>query len=259
MRAKQRQSIALPAVAEALAEEAVKLAVNLRKIRDAQRYAELPAAGAHDFRDALLLLVEHAVCPGLYYAGFFGRNFLDGIAENGGMVESDIHYSADLRCVYDIRRVTAAAESDLEHHDVTAGLFEIKHGRRGHQLKLRRMVLHSVGGRLHARHDAGEHLVPDLLAVYLHTLVKAVEIRRSEQARFVTRGLQHRRGHRRAAAFAVRAGDVYEFHALLWLAELHEQLAYPVKPGPRAEPFGFIYIFKGFLIVHMYHFLCSSV
>lgn len=44
--------------------------------------------------------------------------------------------------------VQPAAEPDLEHHDVAAAALKPEHGRRRHELKLRRLVVHGRNARL---------------------------------------------------------------------------------------------------------------
>ena len=141
------------------------------------------------------------------------------------MVEADVHDDRGLGRFDDVGRVEAAAEADLQHDDIAFLLRVPQQRRGGHKLKLRRVIGHRVGRDLHERHIRCEHIVVDLLAVYLHALVEAPEIGRGEKAGAVARLAQHRGRHGRAAALAVGAGDVDEFQPLLRVAQFLQQLA----------------------------------
>ena len=252
----QRQRVDLAAIGEALTEETVKLAVQLREIRDVQPCADLVAALAHDLRHALRLLVQHAVRARLYDPGLLFGDLLDSISEHSRVVKADVHDNAGFRRLDNVRRIEPPSEPDLEHNDVTVLLLEPDHGRGGHKLKLRRVIGHRVGRDLHERHIRREYIVVDLLAVYLHALIESVKIGRSEKPGLVACRLEYRRRHRSAAALAVCPGDVNKLHPVLRVPELLQKLRDAFEPRPRAEPLCPIYIFKRFLIIHTYHILC---
>ena len=148
------------------------------------------------------------------------------------MVKADVHDNAGLGRVNNVCRVEPPAEPDLEHNDIAVLLLEPDQRRGGHKLKLRRVICHRVGRDLHERHIRREHIVVYLLAVYLHALIKAVEIGRGEKPGLVARRLEYRRRHRSAAALAVCPGDVDELHPVLRVPELLQKLRDAFEPRP---------------------------
>ena len=125
--------------------------------------------------------------------------------------------------------VQPAAETDLDHLEVSAGLPEVqeRHGR--HYLEEADWAeLAVLAGRLDRRpnllHELCERLAGDRLETHTYTLDDAVKVRRSVEAGPVALGRQDRRDHRRRAPLALGAGDVHRRNLQVRVAQgLHEQ------------------------------------
>ena len=95
-------------------------------------------------------MVEDAVGARLQDAGFFRGDLLDGVPEELGMVETDVHDRADLRSGDDIRRIEATAHADLEDDEIAVLLLEPAEGHRGDHLEVRWLLAEGLRGCTHA-------------------------------------------------------------------------------------------------------------
>ena len=177
MRPQQRQRIFRAAVGEGLPVHAVGQRhdggrIHLRE-RDAPLRADLVQDGAHLRR----LRIADGARAGLEDARLLARDLLERIAEDLRVVEADVRDDGARRRGNDVRRVEPAAETDLQHHDVAPPPPEPQHGRRRHELKLRRRVVHGGDARLQRLAHGGKLRVRHGHAVDLHALGEALEIR----------------------------------------------------------------------------------
>ena len=122
------------------------------------------------------MLIEAHVAAVFYYARLLAGNGFDCISEYLSVVKPDVHYYRAFGKGNYIGGVQSSPESDLENDDVAALLPEPQKCCSSHHLELCRMILHFFGFRLYPGDYVREDLVRDLLSVYLHPLVEAVEI-----------------------------------------------------------------------------------
>ena len=251
VRPQQRQRIFRAAVGEGLPVHAVGQrhdggCVRLRE-RDAPLRADLVQDGAHLRR----LRIADGARAGLEDARLLARDLLERIAEDLRVVEADVRDDGARRRGNDVRRVEPAAEADLQHHDVAPPPPEPQHGRRRHELKLRRRVVHGGDARLQRLAHGGKLRVRHGHAVDLHALGEALEIRRCEQPRRVACRAQDGCEHRRRAALAVRARDVHELQPVLRVAQAVQQLAHAREPRAGAAPLHAMDQLHGLLNCHI--------
>ena len=174
VRAEQRQRIFRAAVGEGLPVHAVGQrhdggCVRLRE-RDAPLRADLVQDGAHLRR----LRIADGARAGLEDARLLARDLLERIAEDLRVVEADVRDDGARRRGDDVRRVEPAAETDLQHHNIAPPPPEPQHGRRRHELELRRRVVHGSDARLQRLAHGGKLCVRYRCAVDLHALSEAL-------------------------------------------------------------------------------------
>ena len=145
------------------------------------------------------------------------------------MVKTDVCNDAAVGAGDDIGCIKPAAHADLEHDNVALSSAKPHKCHGGHHLKLRRVVVHCVGVRFHLRNELGDLLILNGLAVYLHTLVKAIYIRRSVKPHGETCFFENRCQHRRDAALAVCSGNMYCLETCVWMVEVLVQLVSVVQ------------------------------
>ena len=93
------------------------------------------------------------------------------------MIKADVCYNAAFGAGDDVCRVVSAAETDFKYHDIAAGIGKPAQSGGGHHLKLGWVLVHSVCLTLYLGNDLGKRVVFNLLAVYLHALVEAMDER----------------------------------------------------------------------------------
>ena len=196
------------------------------------RCADLAQDGAHLRR----LRIADGARARLEDARLLARDLLKRITEDLRVVKADVRDDGARRRGDDVRRVEPAAEADLQHHNIAPPPPEPQHGRRRHELKLRRRVVHGGDARLQRLTHGSKLRVRHRHAVDLHALSEALKVRRREQARRIARRAQDRCEHRRRAALAVRARDVYELQPVLRVAQAVQQLAHTRQPRAGAAP-----------------------
>ena len=209
----------LAAIAEGLTVECGGAFFKCFRRGDGQRNLFRAAGSLHDLHNTLRLRVENGAAAGFDDAGLLLRDLFQRVTEDRGVLETDVGDDGGLRRGNDVGGVKLAAHADLQHHDVAVHGFKKEHAECGHQLKFRGMYGEGIGGFEHTLCQRDKHLIRDHFAVDLHSLVKAVKVRRGKQSRAVAGGVQDRGENRRGRAFAVRAGDMNELERLLRIAE----------------------------------------
>ena len=236
MSAKQRQVVHRAAIGKGLPVDAVAQRLDGVRVRLRERDAQPGARPAQHRAHLRRLRIADGARAGLEDARLLARDLRERVAEDLRVIQTDVRDDGACRRADDIRRVQPAAEPDLEHHDVAAAALKPEHGRRRHELKLRRLVVHGRNARLQRLARGSKLRVRDWLAVDLHALGELLEKRGREQPRRIARRLQNGREHRRRAAFAVRARDVHELQRVLRVADAVQQLAHPRQPRTRSAP-----------------------
>lgn len=209
----------------------------------------------HDVHDARELVVEDAVGTWFQDAGFLGGDLLDGVPEELGVVEADVHDRADLRMGDDVRRVEAATHADLEDDERAVLLLEPAEGHRGDHLEVRRLLTEGLCGSTHTGSKPAEIRIRNHLPIDRETLVKLVEVRRDIETGEEARRRQNRLGHEAGRALAVRAGDVHIAELLLWVTERVHEIPHPLEPDLRMFPVRSVKERDGFIPVHVFFFL----
>ena len=208
----------------------------LRGVRDGKRDLLFCTDAGNDLPHLAVLTVEHSAAAGLEDAGFLRGDGGEGAAEDGGVLQPDVGDDRRLRRGNDVGGVQPPAETDLDHDEVTAGLREPEKADGGHQLKLGRMLRKRVRRGEHALREAVKRRIGDGRAVHLKALVEAVEVRRGEQSRAVSRRRENGGEHRGGRALAVRAGDVDEFEGFFGVSQRGEQSAGALQPRLAVSP-----------------------
>ena len=72
------------------------------------------------------------------------------------MLQTDVCDHCNLRSVDCVCAVERTAHADLKHDNIAVLCSIILHRNRGHELKLTRMVLHSIGNASYPFRDRGE-------------------------------------------------------------------------------------------------------
>ena len=140
------------------------------------------------------------------------------------MVKADVGDNGHFRNRDHIGRVHSAAHANLQHNDVTAVAHEVFKGDTADKLKLCGAFFHGLGQRFDPLGDFCQLLIGDLLTVDLHTLIKAVDIRRGIKTCLITGFLQDRGCHGGSRAFAVCTGNVDIFQLFMGVAHQLQEL-----------------------------------
>ena len=152
------------------------------------------------------------------------------------MLQTDVRDHGDLGRVDDVGAVQRPAHADLQHDDIACLPRVIRHGDRGHELKLAGMILHPVGDPAHVVRNLRERVFGDVFAVDPDALTERLDIRRGVKPGAVSRACQDGREHRAGAAFPVASGDVDEAQLFLRIAHPVQQGAGPVQSETRRAP-----------------------
>ena len=141
MLAKERELQVLESSAgEDLTGKIVRLEPDGIKVRLVKRRADLLAAFFKDRLDGRLLPVDDSVAAGLDDTGLCRCDFLQRVAQNLGVVETDVAQNGGLRGQDDVRRVKFAAHADLADDDVAFLALEVFKAQRRDHLKLGRLL-----------------------------------------------------------------------------------------------------------------------
>ena len=200
-------------------------------------------------------MIEHTISTRLQDAGFFRGDLLDGVPEELGVVEADMHDGADLWRGDDVRRIEAATHTDLEDDERAVLLLEPAEGHRGDHLEVRRLLTEGLCGSTHTGSKPAEIRIRNRLAIDRDALVKLVEVRRDIETGTETRRRQNRLGHDAGRALAVRAGDVHIMELLLRVAERVHEIPHSLEPDLRMFPVRSVKERDGFIPVHVVFFL----
>ena len=120
------------------------------------------------------LRIADGARAGLEDARLLARDLRERITKDLRVVEADVRDDGARRRGNDVRRVEPAAEADLQHHDIAPPPPEPQHGRRRHELELRRRVVHGGDTRLQRLTHGGKLRVGHRSAVDLHALSEAL-------------------------------------------------------------------------------------
>ena len=200
-------------------------------------------------------MIEHTISTRLQDAGFFRGDLLDGVPEELGVVEADVHDRADLRMGDDVRRVEAATHADLEDDEIAVLLLEPAERQCRDHLEVRRLLAEGLCGGTHTGSKPAEIRIRNHLPIDRETLVKLVEVRRDIETGTETRRRQNRLGHDAGRALAVRAGDVHIAELLLWVAERVHEIPHPLESDLRMFPVRPMKERDRFIPVHVVFFL----
>jgi len=162
----------------------------------------------------------------------------DRVAEDVGVFELDARDGGG-DGIDDARGVVPAADTDLEDCDVDITAAELPECERGECLEERRGE--TVGGPLDdvvadgldELHEGG---LTYLAAVDTDALADVIEVWRGVQSDLEAGLPEHGLDHPCGAALSVRAGDLNETDAVVWVSEVGEQLGRGVRPGTGGEP-----------------------
>ena len=166
------------------------------------------------------------------------------------MLQADVGDDRRLRGRDHVGGVQAAAQTHLQHHDVTLLLQKELHAHRGHQLELGGGIGHPLRHLQHLLGEAAQDFIRDGCPVDLHPLVEAVKVGRGEQASAQPSLSQDGGCHGRGGPLAIGPGDVDEAQAALRIAQAGQQCLgtlqarLPAGPGPLMDQF------NGFLSCH---------
>ena len=163
--------------------------------------------------NSLAASVNNSAAAFFENAGLGLCDFLHGIAQNTGVVQTHVGDDGHFRHTDGVGGIQFATHANFHNHNIALLPLKMLHGNAPHQLKLRGHILHGLCQRLSKSGDLRQVVVFDLLAVYLDSLVEAVQVRRSIQAHFVACFSQNRGGHGSGRAFAVGAAnvDIFQF------------------------------------------------
>ena len=236
MLAEKRNGVACTAIRKHLTVDRVKLNAYIVKVGNIKLGAHLAAHIAHDLHRFAKLLIHDDCRAVFYYSGLFVGNFGQRSAENSRVIKSDVGNDAALRAGDDVCRVVSAAETDFKYHDIAAGIGKPAQSRCRHHLKLRWVLVHGVRVALYFGDEVGKRVILYLLAVYLHALVEAAQIRRGVKSGFEACPVHYGCKHCTDAALSVGARNVDKFKLRLRIAHPCKKLAYSLKTEPRAAP-----------------------
>ena len=215
-----------------------------------ERRTHLTAALLHHGLHAGGGAVQHRVAAGFDDAALGGGDLFQRVAQHLRVVKADVAQHCGLRRGDHVGGVKLAAHPHLAHHHVTPAAGKPREGDGGDHLKFGGLLKNAVGQRLDLLGDGAQLVIGDHLAVDLHPLVEAENIRRGIQSRPIP-GLPQYGGHHGAGgAFAVGAGDVDELQRPLRMAHLVQQGADARKAGDAAFPADGVDIVQRFLQCH---------
>ena len=233
---KRKLQVLESSAGEDLAGKTVRLEPDGIKVRLVKRRADLLAAFFKDRLDGRLLPVDDSVAAGLDDPGLCRCDFLQRVAQNLGVVETNVAQNGSFGRQDDVRRVKFAAHADLADHDVAFFALEVFKAQRRDHLKLGRLLENRVRHGLNILGQFADGLVGDLLAVYLNALVEAENVGGRVETCFIARGLKDRGQHRAGRALAVRARDMDKFAGALRVPHFIEQRFDALEPGNAALP-----------------------
>ena len=152
-----------------------------------------------------------------------GRNDRRCVAKHRHMVERNRRNNADLRIFDDICRITAAAQTGFENHNIAFLLNKTKECQCGRKLKLADGLTLGQCERF-TRHrypfaQARQIVVRDHHTVHADALVKLHQIRRGIQSGAQSGRLQRRGDHARGRALAVRARKMNKLQPVLRVSQ----------------------------------------
>ena len=139
--------------------------------------ADLVTARLNHSLDAFALPVAHRVAAGLDDAGLGRGDLLERVAQNLGVIETDVADDGGLGRQNHIRRVKFAAHADFADDHVAVLARKVRKADGGDELKLGWLIVHGVGQRLYGLGDLAQRLVRDVFAVDLDALVERDDIR----------------------------------------------------------------------------------
>lgn len=203
---------------------------------DEQPGADLVGPVAQDRQDLFLLRGADDDGVRVDDPGLFGRDLLDGVAEEVLVVDADGRDDRDVG-LDDIGRVPGAAHADLDDGHVDRRVREGRVGERDEHLEVghpRPTVGDRPGvDRVDEGSDVGprveEGLAGDQLAADGDPLADVLQVRRGEAPRLQARLPQHRLDDPRRRRLAVGPGDVDDGEGALRLAEQVHDRADPVE------------------------------
>ena len=141
MLAKERELQVLePSAGEDLPGKIVRLEPDGIEVRLMKRCADLLAAFFKDRLDGRLLPVDDSVAAGFDNPGLCRCDFLQRVAQNLGVVETDVAQNGSFGRQDDVRRVKLAAHADLADDDVAFLALEVFKAQRCDHLKLGRLL-----------------------------------------------------------------------------------------------------------------------
>ena len=251
MVAQKGQLQSFPAAAiEGLALQTVGNQTQVFKIRFGKTDILLPADFLENCLHTGASPVDHRVAAFFENAGLCPGDLLYGAAQNLDVVQADVGDDRHLRAGDHIGGVQRAAHTHLQNHDVAVVAAEVFKGDTADQLKLCGTFLHRLGKRLDPLGNFRQFFVGNGLAVDLHPLVEAVDVRRGVKAYPVAGFAQNVCAHCGGRAFAVGAGNVDIFQLVMGVSQLFQKGLGPAQAGNAALPAHGVDIFNGFVCGH---------
>ena len=194
--------------------------------------------------------VAHHRAPRFDDARLGRGNVRDGGAQLFHMIHAQRRDDRALRRVNDIGGVQRAAQTHLQHHDVTVPLGKVKHSQCRDDLKLGGHIGHGIGSGFYPLHQPHQFLVRDLLAVDLDPLIEAVDERRGVQAHAVPGRLQTGGQHGGSAALAVGARHMDKSELFVRVAQRRQQSTGTGQAGLVARPLHRVDVFQCRFVIH---------
>lgn len=181
-----------------------------------------------------------------------GGDFLDGVAEDARVFERDASDGGGDR-VDHARRVVAPADTDFEDGHVHVLPGEIPQRHRGHSLEEGRRVATSRRLRyvvVDGLDVLDDGRLGDLSSVDRDSFANVVEMWGSVETDRQSRFAEDLLGHPGRTALSVRPGDLYEPSAVVWIAEVGEEVCGGVRPRFRTEAPQVEKKVRGLVVVH---------
>ena len=169
-------------------------------------------------------------------ARLFPCDLRERVAQQLHVIHRDAGDDRAERLCDDVGRVKPPAEPDFEHDDVAFLAAEDLKADRGDQLKLGRLVFHSVGIGAHGFGRACQHVVGHGLTVDGNAFVEGADIRGGEAAHTIACRAQDGREIRHGRTLAVRARNVDDAQIPLGVAHRVAERLNAREPGYAPAP-----------------------
>ena len=205
----QRQLDVLPLAAiEDLTEQIQGFQLQILEVCLLQRSILLSADFFKDSFYGRNCAIDNCVAAFLDDASLGVCDFFQCIAQQFGVIQTDVGDNSNFGHLDDVGSVIFAAQTDFQNDDVALLALEVFKRNAANQFELCGRFFHSVSQRLNVFCNRNDILIADLLTVDLHTLMETVNIGRGVQTGAVTCLLQNRCSHSSGTTLAVGAGDM---------------------------------------------------